>query len=204
MTQVVVCVLVGLLVATVMILAGQRWAAPLVGWDATALTYVVWTWANIGRLDASRTATHAVIPDPTRRGADLIVLLASAVSLIAVAFVIARAGHAHGSGEIFQTVLGIGSVVVSWVVVHTTYTVRYATLYHTGRLGGIDFNQDDPPTYADFGYVAFTIGMTFQVSDTSFTSSAMRSTALRHGLLSYLFGTIIIATAINMIAGLAH
>jgi len=44
--------------------------------------------------------------------------------------------------------------------------------------------------------------MTFQVSDTDLTSKAMRRLALRHALLSYMFGALIIATTINLIAGL--
>jgi uncharacterized membrane protein len=68
----------------------------------------------------------------------------------------------------------------------------------------VDFNQDDPPRYADFAYLAFTIGMTFQVSDTDLKTTEIRATALRHALLSYLFGSVILAATINLIAGLAH
>ena len=71
-----------------------------------------------------------------------------------------------------------------------------------GQGGGIDFNEDDPPAYADFAYLAFTLGMTFQVSDTDLQTKPIRATALRHGLLSYLFGAIILATTINLVAGL--
>jgi uncharacterized membrane protein len=64
--------------------------------------------------------------------------------------------------------------------------------------------QDDPPRYADFAYLAFTIGMTFQVSDTDLKTTEIRATALRHALLSYLFGSVILAATINLIAGLAR
>ena len=100
-----------------------------------------------------------------------------------------------------QAALAVGSVVMSWLVVHTTYMLRYAVIYHAAG-AGVDFNQDAPPRYTDFAYLAFTIGMTFQVSDTPLTSSAMRQNALRHALLSYLYGTFIIAATINLIAGL--
>ena len=143
------------------------------------------------------------IEDPTRHGSDVLLLLASVASLVAVAVVIVHAGHTHGIAKALQTTLGIGSIVVAWLVVHTTFTLRYAKLYHDGEAGGVDFNGDAAPSYADFAYIAFTIGMTFQVSDTSLTSSTMRSNALRHALLSYLFGTVIIATSINIVAGLA-
>jgi uncharacterized membrane protein len=100
--------------------------------------------------------------------------------------------------------LGIVSVLLSWAVVHTVFTARYARLYYTGPDGGIDFNQKAPPRYIDFAYVAFTVGMTFQVSDTNLTTHEMRGTVLRHAMLSYLFGAVIIAATINLIAGLVH
>jgi uncharacterized membrane protein len=94
------------------------------------------------------------------------------------------------------------SVVLSWTVVHTVFTVRYARLYYTGPDGGIDFNQEDPPRYSNFAYLAFTVGMTFQVSDTELQTPEIRSVALRQALLSYLLGAVILATAINLVAGL--
>jgi uncharacterized membrane protein len=59
------------------------------------------------------------------------------------------------------------------------------------------------PRDGDFAYPGFTIGMTFQVSDTDLTTTEVRVTALRHALLSYLFGAVILAATINLIAGLA-
>ena len=79
---------------------------------------------------------------------------------------------------------------------------RYARLYHLGPNGGIDFNQHAPPRYSDFAYLAFTIGMTFQVSDTNLQTAEIRATALRHALLSYLLGAVILATTINLVSGL--
>jgi uncharacterized membrane protein len=194
-------IVIGGSAAVVAGLLGPVALAPLIGWDVAGLVYLAWTWRRLGRLDGHATAAHAVRDDPTRAGADLLLLVASAASLVAVAFVIVRAEHAIGLARDLQTGLGTASVVVSWLVVHTTYTLRYATLYHGDANGGIDFNADITPRYTDFAYLAFTIGMTFQVSDTSLTTSTMRANALRHGLLSYLYGTVIIATAINMVAG---
>jgi uncharacterized membrane protein len=86
--------------------------------------------------------------------------------------------------------------------VYTVCTVRYARLYYADPPGGIDFNQDEPPRYLDFAYLAFTLGMTYQVSDTDLQTHEIRGTALRHALLSYLLGAVILATIINMVAGL--
>jgi len=68
----------------------------------------------------------------------------------------------------------------------------------------VDFNEDEPPCYTDFAYLAFTLGMTFQVSDTDLKTKVIRRTALQHALLSYLFGTVIIASMINLVAGLGR
>lgn len=85
---------------------------------------------------------------------------------------------------------------------HTLFTLRYARLYFAGQAGGIDFNNNEPPRIVDFAYVAFTIGMTYQVSDTNISQFDIRSLALRQGLLSYLFGAVILASVINLVAGL--
>jgi uncharacterized membrane protein len=98
--------------------------------------------------------------------------------------------------------LGLVSIGVSWLTVHTIFALRYALLYYAEPAGGIDFNSDERPSYRDFTYLAMTIGMTFQVSDTALSSSAIRAAALRHALLSYLFGSLILASAVNLVAGL--
>jgi uncharacterized membrane protein len=105
-------------------------------------------------------------------------------------------------GNIAAAVVGVLSVAASWFAVHTVFTLRYARLYYTSPGKGMDFH-DGEPTYADFAYVAFTIGMTYQVSDTDLKSRTIRATALGHAMLSFLLGAIILAVTINLVAGLA-
>jgi uncharacterized membrane protein len=93
-------------------------------------------------------------------------------------------------------------VAVSWAVVHTVFTLRYAHLYFEDPVGGIDFSSDADPDYRDFAYVAFTVGMTFQVSDTEIAKRTIRRAVLAHALLSYLFGAVILAVVINVLGGL--
>jgi uncharacterized membrane protein len=86
-----------------------------------------------------------------------------------------------------------------------TVTARlagHARGYYQQPIGGIDFNQAQAPAYLDFAYFSFTLGMTFQVSDTNITTSPIRRVALHHALLSYLFGAVILAVAINVAASL--
>ncbi|MDR6438371.1 putative membrane protein [Paenarthrobacter nicotinovorans] len=99
---------------------------------------------------------------------------------------------------------------LSWMLVQTLFTLRYAELYYSrdahagGSVGGISFNQDRPPQYTDFAYLATSLGMTYQVSDTNLGNHSIRLEALKHSLLSYLFGTVILAVTINLVIGLAQ
>ena len=193
------------MVACVVSIATAAWEfAPLVAWDVAALLYALLTWRGMWGLDARQTAREAVREDSTRVGADLVLLVAAVASLIAVGIVIGHAGPGGGVSRWLEVGLSIASVVVSWSVVHTIYTLRYARLYYSGPDGGADFHSESAPCFADFAYLAFTVGMTFQVSDTELNSSAFRRCVLRHALLSYLFGTVIVALTINFVAGLSH
>jgi uncharacterized membrane protein len=178
--------------------------APLIGWDSAALVFVIWTWTAIWGRDAEATARLALLEDPTRAITDALLLAASVVSLLAVGLVLVEAGNRSGAAQLLQVALSAFSVVLSWTLVHTVYTLTYARLYYAGGDGGIGFNEDGRPAYADFTYVAFTIGMTFQVSDTPLQTKQFRAAALRQALLSYLFGTVIVATTINLVVSLSR
>ncbi len=179
------------------------WAyAPTVGWCFASLLYSVWVWISISRLDPAETRTHASREEPARGIADLLVLLLSIASLFSVAFVLVHAANAHGTAKGVLATLALVSVALSWILLHTLYTLRYAREYYTGTEGGIDFNQETQPQYTDFAYLSFTLGMTYQVSDTDITNHAIRVTALRHTLLSFVFGSIILASTINLVVQL--
>ncbi|GLY51469.1 DUF1345 domain-containing protein [Lentzea sp. NBRC 102530] len=202
-TKVVVAVAAGLVSGLAVTFTGHGEFGFLVGWDVATLVYLTRAWMVIWPMDAESTAQHAVRNDPTRRVAEVLLLVAALASLVSVGFVLARAAHTTGGSELLRVGLGVLSVVLSWMVVHTIFTLRYARLYYYGADGGIDFNQAEPPDYGDFAYVAFSIGMTFQVSDTSLSGREMRRTALKHALLSYLFGTGVLATTINLVASIS-
>ena len=183
--------------------AGMGRAAPLVGWDILALVFCGWSWSSIWPLDATSTAQHALRDDPNRDLADLILLGAAIASLAAVGWVLFRAGDANGDLKYLEAGFALVSVFLSWTLVHTVFTLKYARLYYSGDVGGISFNETEAPEYSDFAYLAFTIGMTFQVSDTNIGNKPIRRAALRHALMSFPLGAVIIATSINLISGLA-
>lgn len=182
----------------------KSWAyAPAMGWAAASLTYLIWVWAVVGRLQAEATAAHARREDPGRGVSDVLVLSATVASFAGVALILLEASNAEGGTKAAIVAMALGSVALSWFLVHTLFTLRYASIYYRDR-EGVDFNEDKLPRYMDFAYLAFTVGMTFQVSDTDLKTEAIRTTVLRQALLSYLLGTIVLATTINLVAGLIH
>jgi uncharacterized membrane protein len=193
------------LVAVAACAAVLPWQATvLVGWVAAAAAFLIVTWHALLDLDPEETAAHATRLDDSRLVADGVLLAASVASLIAVGLLLIKAAHEGGAAKAAFTAVSVASVVAAWAVVHTVFTLRYSHLYYGSSppRPAIDFNGEDPPTYRDFAYVAFTVGMTYQVSDTNLRTPAMRSTALRHSMLSFVFGTVIIAMTINVVAGL--
>jgi uncharacterized membrane protein len=201
-TRILVSAAMGLVVGVAVSFFTLPQGAALIGWDVTAATFVVGAWLSVWHLDPATTMRRATRLDPSRRLADLVMLSAGVASLTAVALALARAGHTHGGTKAYLLAVGLLSVVLSWLSVHTVFTLMYARLYYGGEPGGIDFNEPERPDYRDFAYLAFTIGMTFQVSDTNLTAKPVRRAALRHALISYLYGAVILAVVINIVASL--
>lgn len=203
-----VMMLVGVLAATVTGLAGYWVEAPAVGWSCAAACYVVWVWLVIGRLDSTETRDHATAEDPSRSVTDLLILATNAASLVAVAAVIIDAHSTDTWARFSGGLLVLSSVALSWLLVQTLFTLRYAGLYYStdvragSAVGGINFNQSGPPQYTDFAYLATSLGMTYQVSDTNLENHAVRAEALKHSLLSYVFGTVVLAATLNLVVGL--
>jgi uncharacterized membrane protein len=200
----IVAAVSGCAAAGVVLEIGASWSvAALCGFDVGALIFVLWVWAGVAGADAARTARIARAEDASPTAAEGVLVGAGAASLVAVAFTLAAAGDAVAPARGLLTALAIASVVLAWISVHTVWVLRYARLYYSAPQGGIDFGADDPG-YADFAYLALTIGMTFQVSDTDLADRQMRRAALHHALLSYLFGTVIVAITVSAVAGLVR
>lgn len=195
-------VVVALAVAVPVALVSPWQLSVLVGWDVVAVVFVAWTWLRIGRLDGGDTCTHAKHEDTSRDANRVLLASAAVASLVGAIGALALGKHVHGPLSGVLTAAAIGTVIVSWTLIHTLYTLRYADLYYGDIPGGFDFNSDDEPDFRDFAYVAFTVGMTFQIADTNVTDQRLRRTILVHSLLSYLFGTVIIGLTINVLAGL--
>jgi uncharacterized membrane protein len=179
-------------------------------WMAFSLTSIVLMWITILSSHPSDVQRIAKLQDTSRTMIFAFVIVASVISLLAVYFLLKSVkGHSqHVSDHALQAV---AAVFVSWWLVHTIFTMRYAHMYYditrddgSARPGGgLQFPDEKNPDYLDFVYFAFVIGMTFQVSDVEILSRRIRRLAWLHGLISFIFNTAIVALSINVISGLA-
>jgi uncharacterized membrane protein len=177
--------------------------ASLVGWDVGAGVMIARVLVAVLPLDGARTEAVAMREDNSRFLADVLLVAASATSLVGVGLTLLKSQSEQGPALAGYTALVLVTVVLSWMTVHTVYMLRYARLHYvTG--GGVDFPGDEAPDYRDFAYLALTIGMTYQVSDTGFKNKQLRRVATHHALLSYLFGTVVVAVTINVVASLVR
>jgi len=101
-------------------------------------------------------------------------------------------------------ILSAVTVILSWALVNTVFALKYARLFYIDEDGGLDFGQDKQPTYSDFAYLAFTVGMTYGVTDIVPEVTTLRKAVFGHAVLSYLFGTGILAVAINLVTNLGQ
>lgn len=200
--RVFACLAAGLLAALVLAVSGGGELSALVGWSVAAVGLLTWVWRiswpqdprGTKRLAEEEGRTHAT---------DTVVLVAAVASLAAVVVAVVRAGG-RGAVDVAAVVLSVVVVILSWALVNTVFALKYARLYYFGSDGGIDFHQQGAPAYSDFAYVAFCVGMTFAVAETEPADPAIRKATLGHGLLSYLFTTVMIAVAVNLLTNIGR
>lgn len=204
MRRVLIMLAVGAVAAAITGLASSWWYAGVVGWIVACAVYIFWVWRHLWPLDSRAIRSHATREDPGIVVSDLLIIGASLASLAAVALILIRASHDPAQQQAAIGAVALLSVALSWFLVHTLYAQRYAREYYGPPEGGIDFPTDDDadPVFSDFLYLAFDLGMTYQISDTTLRSMRLRRMVLRHTLLSYLFGTVILASTINLVVGL--
>jgi uncharacterized membrane protein len=205
MRRAVVVTCIGLLVAVVLVWLVSWELAVIAGWDAAAFTFLLSVWPIIIGADSSHAAQLASREDESRGSATLLLVASSVTSLLGAGFVLNLAGQDSGLPRVLLIGVAVLTVVLSWTVVNTVYTLRYADLHYRSRGVGIAFGEaagPGRPTYRDFAYVAFTIGMTYQVSDTTVADPKTRHTVLVHAFVSYLFGVVIVGGSVSLIAGL--
>lgn len=180
------------------------WVRAVVGWDASALLFVVLAWILIMRATAASTRERAAFEDPGRRIVFVLALASALFSLFAAVTVLRKIKTLPTDQVAVWTGLALAAVVLSWAVTHTAFTLRYAHLYYRrhAKAPCFEFPGDDEPCDTDFAYFAFTIGMCFQVSDVTVKSRSARRAVLVHSVMSFVYNTTILALSLNLVTTL--
>ena len=198
-----IAALVGLAVAAVAVLPGVPDLAPLLGWVVASAVFLTWAWRRAWPADPGRTRALARHEDRSRRLVDVLIITATFLSLVLVVFALVRSQQQDLVGSI-AAILAVVGVVAAWALVNTVYAFKYARMYYLDDHHRFDFDQDEEPAYSDFAFTAFSIGMVYSASSITQSSTPSRHIAMGHALLSYFFGTFVVAVAINLITGLTQ
>ncbi len=180
----------------------------MISWDIFGFLMVGMSIYTFFTMKPRQIRVLASVQDPKRIVVFVIVLVITLLSLLAIIVLLEKTG-AWVLGKGVETIIYLIGVSCSWFLLHTMFTYRYAHLYygdhpdHPGtNIAGLDIPRETHPDYLDFAYFSFVIGMTFQVSDIEIVSRPMRRLALLHGLLSFVFNTVVVALTINAIVDL--
>jgi uncharacterized membrane protein len=180
----------------------------MIGWDVFSFCMIAASLVTFLSLCPQEIRVLAGYEDESRALVFSIVVIASLCSLAGVLLLLSnKGGWMLGKGV--ETFIYLTGVAFSWILLHTIFTYRYAHFFYGDhatrkdqRSGGLDIPGEAHPDYLDFAYFSFVIGMTFQVSDIQITSRHIRRTALWHGLLAFVFNTVIVALTINAVVEL--
>ena len=171
----------------------------VVGWDVFAALYLLLAYIMMLRCDVAHIRRSAVLQDDGRFLILLVTALGSFASLAAIVFELGASKNSPAA-----LVLAIVTIVLSWAMVHTAFSLHYAHDYYRGKKpGGLQFPSGDAHVdadYWDFVYFSFVIGMTAQVSDVGITDKIIRRTATVHGIISFVFNTALLALMVNIAA----
>jgi uncharacterized membrane protein len=188
----------------------RLWSAAIAGWNAFAAMILVLDWLIIWATPQRKIRERAQQEDLSRLLIFIFVVVAACAALFAVGFLIRAHKDQIGGHLVIHLLLTLSTVISSWALLHTVYSLRYAHAYYGDsdepgvhqHAGGLLFPGDRPPNYFDFAYFSFVVGMTCQVSDVQITSRRMRRITLIHSILSFGFNTLILALLINTVSGL--
>jgi uncharacterized membrane protein len=200
---------VGLAVTAALLPLQWRLSATLLaGWDTAVVLYLVLVFWTMRRASVDDIRSRAAMQD---EGAAVLPFLTAAAAVASLSAIIAEMAPAHVAshgGRWQGFALGMGTILLSWLFMHTIFALHYAhEFYGEGRdskIGGLDFPGEHDPDYWDFLYFSFVIAMTSQVSDVQITSRIIRRTVNVHGVLSFFFNLSVLALTVNMMSNLVN
>ena len=178
----------------------------VIAWDCGTILYLGLVIAMAAGASEASMRQRAALEDEARWVLLALVAGAAFFSMFAILHIMREAKAAGGTTMLIEAVLAGMTIMLSWLFAHTVFAVHYAHDYfndlNENRPPGLNFpSERDDPDYWDFLYFSFVIGMTAQVSDVQVLTQRWRRLVLAHGILSFLFNTVVLALSINLLAG---
>jgi uncharacterized membrane protein len=185
-------------------LSGMQRAA--IGWDGGIVLYLALLLLMALRATPETMHRRAQLEDATRWAFLGLMATTAWFAMFALLGILHDARGAEGRYSVVLTLFAAATIVLSWLFAHTAFAIHYAHDYYTDqarkKAQGLLFPGDErDPDYWDFLYFSFVVGMTCQVSDVQVATRPWRRLVLAHGVLSFLFNTVVLALSINLLAG---
>ncbi len=180
----------------------------ILAWDAFCLVFLLAAALMFSIEPMARIARDARRDQDGEWTIFWVTIAAVAASFAAIVLLFTASGAADPAARPLHIALVAATLVLSWLTTHTLFALRYAHEYYDGPADGsrfargLEFPGEEDPDYWDFFYFALVLGMTFQVSDVVITARATRRLATAHGLIGFLFNTVILALSVNIGASL--
>jgi uncharacterized membrane protein len=179
----------------------------IIAWDAGVLSFLGLALHLFLSHDAKQMPRLTAEREEGQWAIFWVALFASLISFFAVTTGFSGLRELPGAQRATRIVFVAVTLIMSWLLAHVIFALHYAQEWYAsdgeGKFRrGLVFPGDHQPDYMDFLYFAMVLGMTFQVSDVQITGRRLRQLALLHGLVSFLYNTVIIALTVNIAAGL--
>lgn len=182
----------------------------LAGWILTWAIYLVLLGIVIFQADGPMTKQRVSRDQPNRALLLIVLIMVALIGNISMGVILTSVGKEHPAQARLLVGLSVWAVIMSWLLLHTASGQHYARLYYEdtdpqgrpcpeGMCRGLEFPGGAPPTYLDFMYFAFTVGLTYAVSDVNVTSEIHRRMVLIHSVVSFFFYTTILGVVLNAI-----
>jgi uncharacterized membrane protein len=176
----------------------------LISWDFGVILFLGMIYRWMTRLTAQQICSHYVEEDPSAPVILAAVIGAALLSLLAIVEPLATLRHAAHAQQAWRFGLAVLTLIASWLLVPTMFTMHYADMFYSAPPGErpLAFPRTEMPTFWDFAYFSFTIAAACQTADVSTTQTSIRRVLIAHEIISFAFNVAILGFAINITAGL--
>ena len=176
----------------------------LLSWDCSVTLFLAMIYLWMRRLTPEEICSHYTEEDPSGPFILAVVVAAAFLSLLAIIEPLSNLRHLGHSRQVWQFALVAITLIDSWVLVATMFTMHYADMFYSAppKDRPLLFPRTEMPVFWDFAYFSFTIAAACQTADVSTTQVSIRRVVILHEIISFAFNVAIIGFAINISAGL--